>query len=719
MYYAWLKKHNHLYKDTKLDESLLDGFLNDSITASKEFEGNTRKVDQEEETDESENEDEDTEANIVLKHFRNYNPEPDHKNDDWSNDQTTMFLNKYCENIDLPSVANRVADTIVDFEIMQSIPFQTKDDFDIDDEIITEEEFLNDVDAELDELESSQSDSDYQIEESLEDILSTHKTVNDEISDHVETVFDHTNSKTKDLANKARKEVKSIGKKMEKICVAPGEDGKFQNWKEDVFLEEKAFPGKFPYGTGGYLSSQVNDSKNDMGFANYCINQIMSCDPKFRQDSAYLFFLHLVKELIQLKRCKSTYFRQATRLPNLSKEDVMNVDHENLSIFNRSYQVFKNVRGTSMYYAESKKNLMALLRQNGCPSIFLTLSCAEFDWPELLREIMETVYRKKVTKEDIEKLTKSEKNKLISENVVQSTLHFQKRVDKMFSLMQKDFFEGASETYHVSSYFYRIEFQQRGAPHVHSLLWLKNKKNEDAPNFWFETEDKKRDQNEMTEDQQKRYDEKKKLEYANRIKQIEEFADCLISTSSKDISCDEHEDLNNDDDSKLNCEQCQNLIGIVDKYQSHNHTFTCEKKKRTITIKESEGHGRQDGNIKGPQLYNVSICRFRFPKFPMDETKLILGMSKDLDETVINTRKADLNRIIKYLVRQTYSERNHSECEGWKHLKDLTFWEFLYEVGMFEGNKVLNDYRNEEKEIAKTRYLNAISASVQGNAATI
>ena len=103
----------------------------------------------------------------------------------------------------------------------------------------------------------------------------------------------------------------------------------------------------------------------------------------------------------------------------------------------------------------------------------------------------------------------------------------------------------------------------------------------------------------------------------------------------------------------------------------------------------------------------------------MDETKLILGMSKDLDETVINTRKADLNRIIKYLVRQTYSERNHSECEGWKHLKDLTFWEFLYEVGMFEGNKVLNDYRNEEKEIAKTRYLNAISASVQGNAATI
>ena len=75
---------------------------------------------------------------------------------------------------------------------------------------------------------------------------------------------------------------------------------------------------------------------------------------------------------------------------------------------------------------------MALLRQNGCPSVFLTLSCAEFDWPELLKEIVETVQRKKVTKEYIDSLSQSEKNKIISENVVQSTLHFQKRVEKLF-----------------------------------------------------------------------------------------------------------------------------------------------------------------------------------------------------------------------------------------------------------------------------------------------
>ena len=66
-----------------------------------------------------------------------------------SDDRTTMFLNKYCENIDIPSVANRVADTIIEYEIMQCIPMQPEDDFDADDEIITEEEFLKDVDDQI------------------------------------------------------------------------------------------------------------------------------------------------------------------------------------------------------------------------------------------------------------------------------------------------------------------------------------------------------------------------------------------------------------------------------------------------------------------------------------------------------------------------------------------------------------------------------------------
>ena len=380
---------------------------------------------------------------------------------------------------------------------------------------------------------------------------------------------------------------------MEKVCVAPGEGGSFQNWKGDLFLEEKAFPEKFPYGCGGYLSSMIDNDDNSMGFASYCVDQIMSCDPKFRQDSSYLFFLLLVKELIQLKRCKSTYFRQATRLPNMSKADIINVDPENLSRYNRSYQVFKNVRGTSMYYEEAKKNLMALLRQNGSPSAFLTLSCAEFDWPELLKEIVETVERREVTMEYVQNLPDKVKNKLISENVVQSTLHFQKRVDKLFSLMKHKFFKGSTHTYHVSSYFYRVEFQQRGAPHIHSLLWMKNENEEDAPNFCFTPTAENEEQNDKNTDQAKAGTgpdvSKSNEQIQQRIDEIQDFADFLISTNPDTIRCNEHESKT---DNIPGCEACQILRDKVIKYQTHRHTFTCAKKKKTITIRENEGHGR-------------------------------------------------------------------------------------------------------------------------------
>ena len=134
-------------------------------------------------------------------------------------------------------------------------------------------------------------------------------------------------------------------KKLKKISVAPGEDGNCQKWGEDIFLEEKCFL----FGHGGYLSSITDDKKQHSGFAMYIKHRIMSVDPKYRNNSTSLFFLLLVKELVQLKRCKQTYLRQATKIPGLTKETMQNVKREDLSRYNRSYQVFKSMRGTSMY----------------------------------------------------------------------------------------------------------------------------------------------------------------------------------------------------------------------------------------------------------------------------------------------------------------------------------------------------------------------------------
>ena len=181
---------------------------------------------------------------------------------------------------------------------------------------------------------------------------------------------------------------------------------------------------------------------------------------------------------------------------------------------------------------------------------------------------------------------------------------------------------------------------------------MKNKDKEDAPNFCFIPNDQEPDSN---DDQ-----------VEDRMKKVETFADFLISTNPEDIKCYEHEVIT---DKSLKCEDCRRLREKVEKYQTHKHTFTCAKKRQTITIQENEGHGKLDGCIKGHVLSNISVCRFKFPKFPLDETRLIASMPKETDEDLIKKCKADLSKITKYLIRQTYSEDLHFESESCQQLK--------------------------------------------------
>ena len=399
------------------------------------------------------------------------------------------------------------------------------------------------------------------------------------------------------ISNLSKSNFNNTLNKVSKIPVAPGEKGKFQNWGEDVFLEEKCFPEIFPFGFGGYLSSLVNNKENDMGFANYVKHRILSYDPKYRKNSAYVFFLLIVKELVNIKQCKQTYLRQATKLPHLTKDTIKNLKPEDLSRYNRSYQVFKTMRGTSMYYEEAKKNVMAILRQKGSPSLFVTLSCAEYSWDGQLKEIMETVYNKQFTLEEVQQLTPQEKNKLISENVIQSTLHFQKRIEKELKLMTyPNFFDEDCE-FKVSSYYYRVEFQQRGAPHIHTLLWLQDSDGKEAPTFW--TADSEDDGKERQEE---------------KIVDIEKIATMLISgsvdtafcdyhhkksklktgqTTSKNKKCESCYSAESDFEECLNhkmvleggegCNECMNIRKLVRDFQTHKHTFSCQKKNKVFT----------------------------------------------------------------------------------------------------------------------------------------
>ena len=129
------------------------------------------------------------------------------------------------------------------------------------------------------------------------------------------------------------------------------------------------------------------------------------------------------------------------------------------------------------------------------------------------------------------------------------------------------------------------------------------------------------------------------------------------------------------------CIECLNLKNKVDKYQKHNHTATCAKKGKLITIRSNEGHGLYDGSIKGTEMRNVQVCRFSFPRYPLDETTLVIALSKEAEEYVVQKRKKDLRKIVTYLIRQC------SEQDSFEVFKNLSFDDFLYFVSMFDELK--------------------------------
>ena len=338
--------------------------------------------------------------------------------------------------------------------------------------------FLTDILAQLNKLESNITKLQELIDELSSSVTETIQEARGELEESSKCHHSHANECQKllelitsynghlDDSNISKENhsfvtenVKKIKKKIEEISVAPGEGGQFRNWGEDVFLEEKLFPQLFPYGIGGFLSSNILQNSN-MGFANYCKNRLMSVNPKFRRDPAYIFFLLAVKEAIEMKRSEQTYFRKAAKCPNLSAQVLSKLTPEVLQRYNTAFTTFKNVRGTAFYYQDVKKRLMAFLRQKGGPTLFTTFSAAEFDWDHLALKIWETVTNKPSSLEFIKSQSNSWRNKLIQENVVQSTVHFSKRMDKIINFLNTTpLLEFDGVKYKVDSYFYRTEFQ--------------------------------------------------------------------------------------------------------------------------------------------------------------------------------------------------------------------------------------------------------------------
>ena len=166
---------------------------------------------------------------------------------------------------------------------------------------------------------------------------------------------------------------------------------------------------------------------------------------------------------LRRKQTKGRKITAKTLLDKETKHDIVKYDD--------GYKIFKNVRSSPPYFEAKKKDLMAMIRQLGIPTLFISLSAADTKWTELLQSIYILTKNKNITLDQLEQMPWPQKCELISSDPGTCALFFNNRVKKFVKHILKS---PHSPFGKLINFFYRIEFQHRGSPHIHGLFWIQN-----------------------------------------------------------------------------------------------------------------------------------------------------------------------------------------------------------------------------------------------------
>lgn len=168
---------------------------------------------------------------------------------------------------------------------------------------------------------------------------------------------------------------------------------------------------------------------------------------------------------IAMKRCK-TKGKKYTVADMLDENTINQVTR-----LDEGYKIFRSIRGSPPYFEQKKKDVFAMIRQLGLPTWFVSLSAADTHWPDLLQCLSKLVDNKDLTYEQVDQLDWPNKTRLVQSDPVTCVRYFDHRVQVFIYNVLKSQHEPLGK---ISDFFYRVEFQQRGSPHIHMLLWVQN-----------------------------------------------------------------------------------------------------------------------------------------------------------------------------------------------------------------------------------------------------
>ena len=264
------------------------------------------------------------------------------------------------------------------------------------------------------------------------------------------------------------------------LNVAPAEGNRPLSIFRDKCCEELAYPSIFV----GMKRPEIKERKVKVQYSNICKSELRRSDRRAAMCVENIFFkakklqmkIILGKSHIALRKCKVN--SRSLNAGHIKQEGAL----ERLIRHDEGYKFLTALRGSPSYFEKAKKDLFAMIRQLGPASLFCSFSSAETRWIHLLRILGQVVDHKQYTDDELENLNWEEKCRLIQSDPVTCARHFDFQISQF---LRNFLLSPASPVGSISDWFYRVEYQQRGSPHIHMLIWLK-----DAPQFGTDSDAK-------------------------------------------------------------------------------------------------------------------------------------------------------------------------------------------------------------------------------------
>jgi len=266
-------------------------------------------------------------------------------------------------------------------------------------------------------------------------------------------------------------------------CTRENEQRSFVSFDHSDFLYEHSFPSLFFLGIGGPSS----DRDKHVSEKELVTHLLRLHRRRFSSNAQFVYFAHSkierrlvngVVASVDESQKLTNLFQQLSSTVNCTIAARKDVEDALASCVANLVPQMSSVKGSAGYWKKQSHRVLSMVNSPimKAPTFFVTLTAADSLWIDFLR-----FAEPSLSDQELRKLSAVQKADLLAHHADLAVDHF----DHRWTSFWQHIMNGEGKPLgNIVDYFWRIEFQERGSPHVHMLLWV-----QEAEGFSFSNPD--------------------------------------------------------------------------------------------------------------------------------------------------------------------------------------------------------------------------------------